>query len=89
MVRTTIMAEEETLYRIGRIAEQQGRSKAAVIREALAEYVVEAEKELSDEDNPLLGLVGIADVEGEPDDLPAQELGDWKKEWAEYLGRNL
>lgn len=64
MKRTTIMADEELLYKIGRIAQRKGVSKATVIREALAEYVTEetVEEQL---ENPLLGLIGIADIEGE------------------------
>jgi metal-responsive CopG/Arc/MetJ family transcriptional regulator len=64
MIRTTIMADEELLYKIGRIAQRKGVSKAAIIREALVEYVAEelAEGQL---ENPLSGLIGIAEIEGE------------------------
>ena len=54
MKRTTIMADEELLYKIGRIAQRKGVSKATIIREALAEYVAEEEADEPFE-NPLLG----------------------------------
>jgi predicted transcriptional regulator len=38
------MADAETLEKIDRIARRKGKSKAAVIRVALAEYFVEAEQ---------------------------------------------
>lgn len=59
MKRTTIMAEEELLYKIEQIAQRKGVSKAAVIREALMEYVVEEETSEPFE-NPLLALIGLA-----------------------------
>ncbi len=85
MKRTTIMAEEELLYKIERIARRQGKSKAAVIREALNEYVIEMEK-AHPLQNPLLDLVGLAGEEG-----PESDLSDGKdedilsKEWVDYL----
>ena len=80
MKRTTIMAEEELLYKIEQIAQERGRSKADVIREALANYVAEVEAESPPED-PLLGLIGLA---GE--DAVAMDLSGGKDEellWAE------
>ena len=80
MKRTTIMAEEELLYKIEQIAKERGRSKADVIREALANYVAEVEAESPPED-PLLGLIGLA---GE--DAVAMDLAGGKDEellWAE------
>lgn len=59
MIRTTIMAEEEILYKIERIAREQGKSKAEVIREALVMYVTDVEA-LSPPENPLLRLIGLA-----------------------------
>lgn len=61
MVRTTIMADEDTLYRIGRIAQRKGKSKAAIIREALLEYIIIEEEQEEPIENPLLGLIGLAD----------------------------
>ncbi|MCO5185994.1 MAG: ribbon-helix-helix domain-containing protein [Anaerolineae bacterium] len=82
MKRTTIMADEELLYKIGRIAQRKGVSKATIIREALIEYVAEesAEEQLA---NPLLGLIGIAEIEGEePPEIDPRfvDLSDGKDE---------
>jgi metal-responsive CopG/Arc/MetJ family transcriptional regulator len=68
MKRTTIMAEEEILYKIERIAREQGKSKAEIIREALTLYVTDVEKQNPPE-NPLLSLIGLAGDEGEEMDL--------------------
>ncbi len=68
MKRTTIMAEEELLYKIDVIANREGKSKAAVIREALVMYITEAESENPPE-NPLLGLIGLAGDDGVEMDL--------------------
>jgi predicted DNA-binding protein len=57
--RTTIMAEEEMLYKIELLARREGKSKAAVIREALVAYVTAAE-ETQPTDDPLLRLIGLA-----------------------------
>jgi len=59
MIRTTIMANEELLYKIEQIARREKKSKAAVIREALLEYVAVAENQQPTED-PLLRLIGLA-----------------------------
>ena len=89
MKRTTIMAEEELLYKIERIAIRKGISKAAVIREALLEYVAEAEGAEPFE-NPLLGLIGLAGDEGiETDMSDGKDEEILRTEWVEYLGRNL
>lgn len=88
MKRTTIMAEEELLSKIERIAQEKGKSKAAVIREALAEYVAEAEVDEPFE-NPLLGLIGLAG-----DDAVETDVSDGKdeeflrEEWIKDLERN-
>lgn len=68
MIRTTIMAEEEILYKIERIAREQNKSKAEVIREALVMYVTDVETQNPPE-NPLLSLIGLAGDEGEEMDL--------------------
>jgi metal-responsive CopG/Arc/MetJ family transcriptional regulator len=57
--RTTIMAEEDMLYKIEHIARREGKSKAAVIREALVAYVTTHESE-QPVDDPLLRLIGLA-----------------------------
>jgi metal-responsive CopG/Arc/MetJ family transcriptional regulator len=57
------MAEEELLYKIEQIARREGKSKAAVIREALTEYVIEDEGQHASE-NPLLRLIGLAGDSG-------------------------
>lgn len=89
MVRTTIMAEEELLYKIDQIARRQGKSKAAVIREALVEYVAvtEAEEPFV---NPLLSLIGLAGDEGEEMDLSDGKdetilRDEWNKRYEERL----
>ncbi len=68
MIRTTIMAEEELLYKIEWIAREQGKSKAEVIREALVLYVTDVETQ-NPPQNPLLSLIGLAGDEGEETDL--------------------
>ena len=68
MKRTTIMAEEELLYKIDRIAREKGKSKAEVIREALALYITEVETQYPPQ-NPLLGLIGLAGDDGVEMDL--------------------
>ncbi len=57
--RTTIMADEEMLYKIELIARREGKSKAAVIREALVAYVT-ATEEVQPTEDPLLRLIGLA-----------------------------
>lgn len=87
MKRTTIMAEEEILYKIERIAIRKGISKAAVIREALLEYVAE-EEATEPFENPLLSLIGLAG-----DDAVEMDLSDGKDEeflredWVKHIER--
>jgi metal-responsive CopG/Arc/MetJ family transcriptional regulator len=87
MKRTTIMAEEEILYKIERIAIRKGISKAAVIREALLEYVAE-EEAIEPFENPLLSLIGLAG-----DDAVEMDLSDGKDEeflredWVKHIER--
>ncbi len=87
MKRTTIMAEEELLYKIERIAIRKGISKAAVIREALLEYVAE-EEAIEPFENPLLNLIGLAG-----DDAVEMDLSDGKDEeflredWVKHIER--
>lgn len=68
MKRTTIMAEEEILYKIERIAREQGKSKAEIIREALVMYITDVETE-SPPENPLLRLIGLAGDAAVPTDF--------------------
>ncbi|MFW5943256.1 MAG: ribbon-helix-helix protein, CopG family [Chloroflexota bacterium] len=82
MKRTTIMAEEELLYKIEQIARESGRSKADVIREALADYVTRVEEE-SPPEHPLLGLIGVA---GE--DAVAMDLSGGRDEELLWAGRD-
>ena len=56
MKRTTIMIDEVLLYELQQIANQQSKSTAHVLREALALYVAER---MAPPSNPLLGLVGL------------------------------
>ena len=58
MKRTTIMIEEDILYDLKQIAQQQDKSTSSIIREALAAYVVKQHEEAPPE-NPLLALAGI------------------------------
>jgi len=74
MIRTTIMADAELLARIERLARMKGQSKAQVIREAMAHYLVEAEGQLS-ATNPLLSLIGLAG-----DEAVAMDLSDGQDE---------
>ena len=89
MVRTTIMAEEDILYKIERIAREQGKSKAEIIREALVMYVTDVETQ-SPPVNPLLSLIGLAGDDGEETDLSdGKDEEILRTEWVEYIGRNL
>ena len=67
MKRTTIMVDEALIYEIKQLAEQQNKSTASLIREALALYVTEQYK-LAPPENPLLGLVGLG-ASAEPTDI--------------------
>lgn len=87
MKRTTIMADEELLYKIDRIAREKGKSKAAVIREALAEYIAEAEADEPFE-NPLLGLIGLAGEDAVETDMSDGKDEEFlREEWVKHLER--
>ena len=58
MKRTTIMIEEDILYDLKKIAQQQDKSTSSIIREALAAYVVEQHAEAPPE-NPLLSIIAL------------------------------
>ncbi|MFN8488461.1 MAG: ribbon-helix-helix domain-containing protein [Caldilineaceae bacterium] len=58
MKRTTIMIDENLLYELQQIAEQQQKSTASVLREALALYVTEQQR-IAPPVNPLLNLIGL------------------------------
>ena len=73
MKRTTIMVEEELLYDLKQIAQQQNKSTSSVIREALAEYVVEQRQGAAYE-NALMRLVGLGAVS------ESMDLSDGKDE---------
>lgn len=89
MKRTTIMAEAETLEKIDRIARRTGKSKAAVIREALAEYIVETEAEEPFK-NPLLEIIGLAgDYAVEMDLSDGKDEEILREEWVKDLERYL
>jgi len=60
MKRTTIMIEEDLLYDLKQVAQQQNTSMASVIREVLEAYVVEQHK-LAQPGNPLLRLAGLGE----------------------------
>lgn len=88
MVRTSIMAEEELLRQINQIAYALGKSKAAVMREALSEYVERIQQTVYAE-NPLLGIVGIAGDAGEETDLSnGKDELFLKESWSEHFERN-
>jgi hypothetical protein len=87
MKRTTIMAEEELLYKIERISLEKGKSKAAVIREALAEYEAEVEADEPCE-NPLLGLIGLAGEDAVETDMSDGKDEEFlREEWVKHLER--
>ena len=60
MKRTTIMIDEALLYELQQIANQQNKSTAFILREALALYVTEQQR-IAPPANPLLGLVGLGE----------------------------
>lgn len=68
MKRTTIMADEETLVKIDRIAREKGATKSDVIREALVAYIADFEREIPAV-NPLMALIGLAGDDAVPMDL--------------------
>jgi hypothetical protein len=70
MKRTTVMLEEELLYELQRIARQEEKAFAAVVREALAAYVTTRPVEDWPE-NPLLAIVGL----GESDEFTDMSNG--------------
>ena len=67
MKRTTIMVDEELLYELQQVAQEQKKSTASVIREALTLYVAE-QRQLNPPENPLLTLVGLGSSD-EPTDV--------------------
>lgn len=88
MIRTTIMADEETLQKLDRIAQRKGTSKAAVIREALAEYIIEQET-AEPFDNPLLALIGLAGDDAVDMDLSdGQDEQYLREKWVKHLDRS-
>ena len=87
MKRTTIMAEEELLYKIDVIAKRKGLSKAAVIREALVEYIADEEAGEPFE-NPLLGLIGLAGEDAVETDMSDGKDEEFlRDEWGKHIER--
>lgn len=61
MKRTTIMVEEDLLYDLKQLAQQQNTSTASLIREALVAYVAGRQRE-DVFDNPLLRLADLGTI---------------------------
>jgi len=62
MRRKQIYIDEQDEQRLKTMAMQRGRSEASLIREAVRRFVRdEASTALADEENPLLGLIGMAE----------------------------
>lgn len=74
MKRTTILADEDLLYRLDKLAKRQKTTKSQLIREALETYVEQQETE-SPPANPLLKLTNLAGDRAVP-----MDLGDGKDE---------
>ena len=55
-----VMLEREQHHRLGRVAVKRGVSVGALIRESVAAYL----SEISVEDDPLFGLIGMARDDG-------------------------
>ncbi|MCB9140413.1 MAG: ribbon-helix-helix protein, CopG family [Caldilineaceae bacterium] len=68
MKRTTILADEDLLYRLDKLAKRQKTTKSQLIREALEAYVEQRETE-SPPANPLLKLANLAGDRAVPMDL--------------------
>jgi metal-responsive CopG/Arc/MetJ family transcriptional regulator len=82
------MADEELLQKLDRIAQRKGTSKAAVIREALAEYIIEQET-AEPFDNPLLALIGLAGDDAVDMDLSdGQDEQYLREQWVKHLDRS-
>jgi predicted transcriptional regulator len=67
MKRVTIRVEEEVLHECMRLARLQDKSLAAVVREALAGYVM-VQRGQAWAENPLMAIAGIGESE-EPMDV--------------------
>lgn len=74
MKRTTLFADEDTLYELKRIALQQRRPVSAVIREALAEYVVSHRPARRRFSFTAIGESGQTDLSGTGDNELAEVL---------------
>jgi hypothetical protein len=72
MKRKQIYIEDAQERAIKRLAARRGVSEAMVIREAMAKYIVDGEPEsedyLTDEEDPLLGIIGLVDDPDAPID---------------------
>jgi predicted transcriptional regulator len=72
MKRTTIMVEEDLLYKLQQIAHRQERSTASVIREALVDYVT-TQHAAAPPRNPLLALASLGESETPTDVSDGQD----------------
>jgi hypothetical protein len=68
MKRKQIYIDEAQETAVRRVAACQGKSEAAVIREALERYLAIEEPALGEIPNPLLDLIGIVDDPDAPTD---------------------
>ncbi len=65
--RTQVYFPQELYRRVERKAKESSKSNAAIIREAVAEYLEKKEKEIDWDNDPIWRLVGI--MESGVDDL--------------------
>ena len=83
MRRTQIYLPAELTNALDRLARQRGVSRAELIRQAAERLLVEAGATARGEDDPILGLIGLAHGEGgnvsEEHDtyLASHELARW------------
>lgn len=83
MKRTTILADERLLAEVTAVARRRGVTTSHAVREALQRYV-------SDEQaapQPLPGLVGMFEWEGEPTGANAEEV--LERDWPADLTRDV
>ena len=95
MKRTQIQLDEETFEQLRRTAYERRTSMAEVIREAVAEYLVDgkkgsAERKLTLADFPWIGMVKAGDTgpvnwSEDHDDILAEDLARELREKAEEL----
>lgn len=61
MKRKQIYLEPETEKTLSELAVVKGTSEAAIIREAIAKYLVTARKDVDKSENPLYRIVGLGE----------------------------